>query len=96
MSLTAIEDEARSIIKEAEKKAEEILAKARKEAEEIRRREVKAELPAELVKELEKEFTFKLSEAKKNHNVNVSKLREKYAEVKEEIVNEYLKLVLGL
>lgn len=96
MSLTAIEEEARSIIKEAEKRAEEILSGAKKDAEELLRRRVSVELPVELIRKLEEEFQSRISELRKLHDIRIKSIKENYLRFKEEIVNEYLRLVLGL
>ncbi|MCS7107877.1 MAG: hypothetical protein RMH77_04500 [Sulfolobales archaeon] len=96
MSLTAIEEEARSIIKEAEKKAEEILSEAKKDAEELLRRGVSVELPVELTRKLEEEFHSRISELRKLHDIRIKSIKENYLRFKEEIVGEYLRLVLGL
>lgn len=96
MSLSSIEEEARNIIKSAELRAEEIIAKARKESEEILRREVVVELPQEVVKALELEFLKRLSEIRENYESKIRKLKENYMRIKDELINEYLRVVLGL
>ncbi|MEM0454046.1 MAG: hypothetical protein QXO98_05270 [Sulfolobales archaeon] len=96
MSLAVIEEEARRIIKEAEKRAEEIILKARKEAEDILKKEVSVELPEDLVRKLEEEFQHKISTAREYHNIKVSRIREIYSRLKGEIVDDYMRLVLGL
>ncbi len=94
--MAAIEEEARNIIREAERRAEEILAKARKDAEELLKKEVRVQLPPELIRNVEEEFMSKLLDVRRVHEVRVSVLKERYSKVKEEVVDEYLRLVLGM
>lgn len=96
MSLKALEDEARKIVRDAELKAEEIIAKARKEAEEILKKDVAVELPKEVISNLESEYVARLSEARKNYEARIKIMKERYIKIRDELVKEYVKLVLGL
>lgn len=96
MSLSSIEEEARSIIKSAELKAEEILTNAKRESEEILRREVVVELPQEALRALELEYLTRLHEIRERYEARVRKLKEMYAMIKHELIDEYLRKVLGL
>jgi len=96
MSLSSIEEEAERIIKEAEKRAEEILRSARSEAERILKSKVEKPLPDDVVNNVRRDYELKVSELRKIHEERLRVIRERYERKRDELINEYLRHVLGL
>jgi len=96
MSLSEIEEEARRIIEKAEEEARRIIEEARAEAQMWRKKEIKNPLTDEEVSEVVNEFKRRYEALVRDYELKERGMKERYARVKDDIVNEVVRIVAGV